>query len=196
MSESERPIRTDRIGLLADQLSDAAELSRLRIDGVTNDEITWEPWPGMWSIRPRSEAQTPDAFGPGDFVLDHESGLDPFSGGPLSTMAWRVGHLTSAFAGRWEWTFGQRQTDPQLLVDFEPTTVMVDRLWIEIDRWLDEIEAMTDDQLDQPGFGQYPYGLDPHIPFVGIIRWMNREAIHHLAEVALLRDLYRAIHEQ
>ena len=36
----------------------------------------------------------------------------------------------------------------------------------------------------------YPYGLDPEIPFIGIIRWTNRELIHHLAEVALLRDLY------
>jgi hypothetical protein len=35
-------------------------------------------------------------------------------------------------------------------------------------------------------------GLDPQIPFIGIIRWTNRELIHHLAEVALLRDLYAA----
>ena len=50
---------------------------------------------------------------------------------------------------------------------------------------------MTDEQLDTPGFGQYPWGLDPEIPFAGIVWWTNRELIHHLAECALLRDLWR-----
>ena len=49
---------------------------------------------------------------------------------------------------------------------------------------------MTDEQLDVPGFGAYPCGLDPQIPFIGIVRWVNRELIHHLAEVALMRDLH------
>ena len=43
-----------------------------------------------------------------------------------------------------------------------------------------------------PGYGAYPYGLDPQLPFIGVVRWTNRELIHHLAEVALLRDLYAA----
>ena len=51
---------------------------------------------------------------------------------------------------------------------------------------------MTGEQLDKPGFGQYPYGLDPELPFIGIVWWTNRELIHHLAECALLRDLWRA----
>ena len=49
---------------------------------------------------------------------------------------------------------------------------------------------MTDEQLDVPGFGQFPYGLDPQLPFISIVWWMNREFIHHSAEIALLRDLY------
>jgi hypothetical protein len=43
-----------------------------------------------------------------------------------------------------------------------------------------------------PGYGQFPFGLDPQLPFIGIVWWTNRELIHHLAEVALLRDLYQA----
>jgi hypothetical protein len=54
------------------------------------------------------------------------------------------------------------------------------------------LEGLTDEQLDQPGFGQYPWGLDPELPFIGIVWWTNRELIHHLAECALLRDLWRA----
>ncbi len=56
---------------------------------------------------------------------------------------------------------------------------------------IDRLDTLTDDQLDEPGFGRYPLGIDPQIPFIGIVRWMNRETIHHLAEIALLRDLYR-----
>jgi hypothetical protein len=48
-----------------------------------------------------------------------------------------------------------------------------------------------DEQLDQPGFGQDPWGLDAEVAFIGIVWWTNRELIHHLAECALLRDLWR-----
>lgn len=185
------PLRTDRIGLLLDQLTDAVELSRLRIDGITDDELTWEPHPSMWSVRARGEASTPDAYGPGAFVLDRDESLDPFSGGPLTTAAWRIGHLVSSFVGRHHWTFGSRTVAPDDLVDFSPDTAMVERLWTEIDRWVTDIEALDDDRLDQVGFSSYRDGIDQHVPFITIVRWMNREAIHHLAEVALLRDIHR-----
>jgi hypothetical protein len=42
------------------------------------------------------------------------------------------------------------------------------------------------------GFGQFPSGLDPRLPFIAVLWWMNKELIHHSAEIALLRDLYRA----
>lgn len=184
-------LRTDRVGLLVEQLTDSTMFARARLEGLTDDEALWEPVRPAWSVRPRAEATTPDAFGPGDHVLDLDRAFDPFAVGPFTTIAWRVGHLTSAFAGRYEWTFGTRAVAPQDVVDFQPAAgPMLARLWAEIDRWVAAVEAMTDDQLDTPGFGQYPEGLDPELPFIGIVRWMNREAIHHLAEVALLRDLY------
>jgi hypothetical protein len=112
---------------------------------------------------------------------------------PVTTIAWRVGHLHSDFAGRWEWTFGERRRQPDLLVDFAPSaTVAVERFWALMDRWRDSVEAMTPEQLDTPGFGQYPWGSDPDEPFIVVIWGANLEFIHHMAEVALLRDLWRA----
>lgn len=184
-------VRTDRVGLLLEQLSDAVELSRLRIDGITSDELIWEPHPDMWSIRDRDGAASPDAYGPGEFVLDRDTSLDPFTAGPLTTIAWRIGHLVSAYAGRWEWTFANRTIAPDNLVTFTADTALLEQLWSEIDRWTIAVDALDDQQLDTVGFGQYPDGLDPHLPFIAIVRWMNRETIHHLAEVALLRDLYK-----
>jgi hypothetical protein len=186
-------IRTDRVGVLVDQLTDSKNLSAERLAGLTDDEYLWEPYPGMWSIRRRGEAHTPDAFGPGDWVLDHDRSINPFAAAPLTTIAWRLGHLASGFAGRWEWSFGERRIEPKSIVEFTPDPdVALDGLWSSIDRWAESLESLTDEQLDVAGFGAYPLGLDPQIPFIGIIRWTNRELIHHLAEVALLRDLYAA----
>lgn len=182
-------IRVDRKGLLIDQLSSSAELSQERLEGLTDEEYLWEPVEGMWSIRKKADAKTSHAYGKGVWVLDLERGGP--SPAPVTTIAWRIGHLLSMFAGRWEWTFGQRQTPPEDLVEFTPKAgPALAELWGQTDRWLDRIDQLTDDELEIPGFGQYPHGLDPQIPFIGILWWMNRELIHHLAEVSLLRDLY------
>src|SRR4029079_85581 len=113
-------IRTDRLGVLIDHLCDSKELSAERLEGISAAEFLWEPVDGMWSVRPRGEARTADAFGPGEWVLDHDLSVDPFAAAPLTTIAWRVGHLTSGFAGRWEWSFGERRIEPKLLVEFHP----------------------------------------------------------------------------
>jgi hypothetical protein len=109
----------------------------------------------------------------------------------VTTIAWRLGHLTSGLAGRWEYTFGERAADPATLVDFSTGAAdAIAKLEAWIAKWRSGILTLTDEQLDQPGFGQYPWGLDPGLPFIGILWWVNRELIHHLAEAALLRDLY------
>lgn len=183
-------IRTDRKGVLIEQLTDAVELSKARCVDLTDDEYLWEPVEGMWSLRQRDHPATAAAFGPGEWVLDREL-IDPFAPGPLTTIAWRVGHLLHGFAARYEWTFGPRQTDPAAIVEFSPESAeALTTLWAEAARWAEALETLTDEQLDQTGFGQYPWGLDRQLPFVGIVRWVNREFIHHMAEIGLLRDLY------
>lgn len=184
-------IRTDRLGALVDQLSSSRDLSRRRLAGLSDDEYLWEPVSGMWSVRRRDEATTVDAYGAGEWVIDFEAG-DPFAPGALTTIAWRIGHLNSMFAGRWEWTFGERHRPPAEVVEFTPVAEeALVTLWRWVDRWLEAVEGLSDTQLEEAGYGQYPWGMDPEIPFIGILWWVNREFIHHLAEVALLRDLYR-----
>ncbi|MEU9450385.1 DinB family protein [Streptomyces sp. NPDC048277] len=111
----------------------------------------------------------------------------------LTTIAWRLGHLHSGFAGGWEWTFGDRRQDPHQLVDFTPSSALaLDRFWATVDRWRDSVATVTDEQLDTVGFSQYPYGSDPDDPFIDVLSGTNLEFIHHMAEIALLRDLWRA----
>ncbi|MEU9930256.1 DinB family protein [Streptomyces anulatus] len=112
---------------------------------------------------------------------------------PITTIAWRLGHLHSDFAGRWEWTFGERRQDPHLLVDFTPSaSSALDGFWETLDRHRASIATLTDEQLDTVGLSRYPYGSDPDDAYIGVLANANLELIHHMAEIALLRDLWRA----
>lgn len=195
---SEMQLRTDRLGLLADQFASSAEISRARLDGLGDEEYFWAPHvptERVWSVRRRGGTVGRDAFGPGEWQLDFDHGADVEAGAvtPVTTIAWRIGHVNSMLAGRWEWSFGGRSVQPQDVVDFAGTAAAALTQLRELTaQWQRSIETLTDQQLDTVGFGQYPWGLDPHVPFAGILWWINREYIHHLAEVALLRDLWQA----
>ena len=203
--------RTDRLGLLLDQFDRAREIAQARLEGMvspaslpdgtplvarqgsgrlTDEEYLWEPAPGGWSIRRRGHASSPEPFGPGEWVLDDAS-RDP-DPTPVTTIAWRLGHLHLDFAGTWEWTFGERRA-PDLLVDFTPSAdLALERFWATVDRWRDSVAAMTPEQLDTVGFCQYPNSSAPEEPFITVIWASNLEFIHHMAEIALLRDLWHA----
>ncbi|MEU8846731.1 DinB family protein [Streptomyces sp. NPDC048564] len=125
-------------------------------------------------------------------ILAHSGPTEPDET-PITTIAWRLGHLHYQFAGQWEWTFGERRQDPKLMVDFSPSAALtLDRFWAVLDRWRESVGTMTDEQLDTLGFSQYPYGSDPDEPFISVLWGANLELIHHMAEIALLRDLWRA----
>ncbi|MEY9940440.1 hypothetical protein [Streptacidiphilus sp. MAP5-3] len=58
--------------------------------------------------------------------------------------------------------------------------------------WRSALRSVEDDAvLDTVGVSTYPYGSDPEDPFVETVWWANQEVLHHSAEIALLRDLYR-----
>ncbi|CCK32733.1 hypothetical protein BN159_8355 [Streptomyces davaonensis JCM 4913] len=228
-------VRTDRLGVLIDQFDRAKEMAQVRLTGLGDEEYLWEPVPGCWSLRRRSEATTPRAFGPGEWVLDlgapdipaneydeiarqAASGMSvakiaedwsvsvervqdvlDHTGTPepdktaVTTIAWRLAHLHVQFAGQWEWTFGDRRQDPKLMVDFTPSAALtLERFWPLVDRWRDRVAALTDEELDTVGLSQYPYGSDPDEPFISVLSGSSLEFIHHMAEIALLRDLYAA----
>lgn len=76
--------RTDRLSILLEQFDKATDMARARLAGLGDEEYLWEPAPGCWSIRPRGEAVTPRAFGPGAWVLD----LAPRTSRRASTRRW------------------------------------------------------------------------------------------------------------
>ncbi|MFF4546746.1 DinB family protein [Streptomyces sp. NPDC001406] len=156
--------------------SEYAEVARQAADGMTLAKIAAD-----WSVSIERVEQ----------VLAHTGAPEPDET-PITTIAWRLGHLHFHFAGGWEWTFGERRQEPKRLVDFTPCAALaLERFWALIDRWRDSVAAVTDEQFDMVGFSQYPYSNDADNPFIAVLSGANLEFIHHMAEIALLRDLWR-----
>ena len=157
--------------------SEYAEVARQVAGGMAIEKVAED-----WSVSVERVEQ----------VLAHTGPVEP-DVSPVTTIAWRLGHLHSNFAGDWEWTFGERRRDPHELVDFTPSaSLAVQRFWATVDRWRESVATVSDEQLDTVGFSQYPYGSNPDEPYIAVLWGINLELIHHMAEIALLRDLWRA----
>jgi hypothetical protein len=160
---------------------------RPRLDGLTDDEYVWEPVPNCWNLRRREEATTPQAAGGGDLVLDYEwPAPDP---PPVTTIAWRIGHVgCGCFGMRAASHFGAPAMSYET-VEW-PATAKDALAWLDdtYDRWMGGIKEMDDEAMARPvGPAEGPW---KDSPFGALVLHINREAIHHGAEIALLRDLY------
>ncbi len=175
--------------LLRDQIGwHWASQLRSRLDGLTDDEYFWEPAPGCWSVRPRGTGSAPVQGGAGTMTIDFAMPEpDP---PPLTTIAWRLGHvIVGVLAVRNAAHFGRAPTDYQSF-EYAPTAkAALDQLDTEYATWQAGVESLGETGLVRPcGPSEAPYG---ERPLAALVLHINRELIHHLAEVCLLRDLYR-----
>jgi hypothetical protein len=173
---------TDRLRRLAGQLDWHWEHQlRPRLSGLSDEEYLWEPAPGCWSVRVRPDGTT---------VPDWEfPAPEP---PPLTTIAWRLAHIGQTLAQRADFHFG----DGTMTIDRVPwpgPTAAAGLAWIDraYAEWSAGLASADDTRLRRRGPGP-PGTRDGAFPFADVILHVNREVIHHGAEVALLRDLYRA----
>ncbi len=179
----------DWTGLLAEQLDWhwRAQL-RPRLDGITDDEYFWEPVPGMWSVRPRGASKAPITVGSGDYTCDYAwPEPDPV---PVTTIAWRLAHLqVGVFGMRVASHFGGTPVDYQ---DYDypgDAATALARLDAIYQQWLAGVRSLDPAGMARPcGQAEGPYADHP---MAALVFHINREALHHGAEIALLRDLYR-----
>lgn len=169
------------------QLDEHWPVVRERFDGLSDDEYLWEPVDGCWNLRPRAEATTAMAAGSGDTVADFE--LPEPVPTPVTTIAWRMGHLAVGIFGmRAADHFGDGGVDYQTTdwpLTAEGGLELLDRHY---DAWMAGLRGLDPVDLEQPcGPGEGPYA---GYSFAALILHINREAIHHGAEISLLRDLY------
>lgn len=160
---------------------------RPRLDGLTDDEYFWEPVPGAWSLRPRGTAVTSMAAGAGDMVIDWAY-PEP-SPAPFTTIAWRLGHVIVGVLGMRSAAHFGRHTVDYASFSYAPTAAgALDQLQAELGIWLEGVRSLGEQGLDRPcGPAE---GAFADAPFAMLVLHINRELIHHLAEVSLLRDLY------
>ena len=152
-----------------------------RVAGLTDDEYLWEPVPGCWTVRP--DPADPAGAWTADFRWP------PPDPPPVTTIGWRLAHLVTddrfrvwlglpAVAGRPTPTVPRSAADA---VEAVATTAAQRR---------SDLLEMTDADLWQPiGPVGGPYGDGTRVSWV--LHTLD-EAIHHGAEVGVLRDLYRA----
>jgi hypothetical protein len=178
---------------------------RPRLDGLTDEEYFWEPVPGMWSVRRRGEGRDPRAegfgrpeasgegtapvaLGGGEFTLDFAwPAPDPV---PATTIAWRLSHLIVAVFGlRVGSHFGGEPVDYEKYDypgDAATALAQLDEFYAA---WIAGVRGLGADGLARPcGPAEGPYA---EASMATLVLHINREAIHHGAEVALLRDLFR-----
>ncbi|WP_017572005.1 DinB family protein [Nocardiopsis halotolerans] len=152
-----------------------------RLEGLTDEEFHWTPVPGAWAVR-----EGPDGRYRPDGAVPEP---DP---PPVTTIAWRLGHIVvDVLETRVNWHFGDR-TATRENIDWPATaTDARQRLRHAYETWSGHVQALDDQGLAAPvGGAEAPQWAD--FPMVALVLHVNREVIHHSAEVATLRDLYRA----
>lgn len=162
---------------------------RPRLAGLTDKEYFWEPASGCWSIRPRGTSAAPMQFGAGDFVVEYTHPEPDVP--PVTTIAWRLAHITvGVFAQRAASHFGGPPADWDTFEYAGTADGALRQLDEAYEAWISGVRGLGEDGLARPcGPAEGPYAESP---LSELVLHINREAIHHGAEIALLRDLYRA----
>jgi len=162
---------------------------RPKLEGLSDEEYLWEPAPGAWSVRRREEARTPLAVGGGEWVMDWA--VPEPSPAPVTTIAWRLGHvLVGLFGMRNAAHFGGPPIGYQTVIWPTSATEMLERIDDGYRRWVEGVSSLSGEDWPRPvGPAE---GLFADAPYAALVLHINREVIHHGAEVLLLRDLYRS----
>lgn len=163
--------------------------ARPRLDGLTDEELHWEPATGAWGVRRRDASPPPTVTlraGSGDWLVDF--GLPEPEPAPVTTIAWRLAHVVVGVLGaRAHSHFGGPEASYETY-DYAGTAAGALR---QLDQayaaWSAGVRSLTPERLAAPvGPAEGPWAA---MPMLTLVLHINRETIHHLAEAALLRDL-------
>jgi uncharacterized damage-inducible protein DinB len=168
--------------LLVSSFDYYAQRTVARLTDLTDDEYFWEPVAGCWSVRGDDE---------GGWRSDWA--WPPPEPEPVTTIAWRMTHLAYCLRehglrpiafGSGPGTWGAPTVVPGSAAAARELLVSA------IAAWRSDLRSVDDTRLWEPlGPDAGGYATSPVAAFVEHI---HDEFIHHSAEVALLRDLYRA----
>lgn len=151
---------------------------RPKLAGLTDHEYLWEPAPNAWSLRPAADG------------LRMDWQLPEPTPAPITTIAWRIAHLVvDVFGKRNQLHFGGPDTERTTFTFSATAAGALNQLDDAYHRWVNGIRTLDDAQLNQP-IGNREPGWEP-FPYAALVLHITREAIHHGAEILLLRELFR-----
>jgi DinB superfamily len=147
---------------------------RPRLDGLTDDEYFWQPVPDCWTVHPDGGI---------DFAYPQPEPA------PVTTIAWRLAHIiVGVLAMRVHSHFGGPPADYESWDYATDAGTALAQLDDAYRSWTDGVHGLSDADLAKPcGPAEGPYADES---MTTLVLHINREVIHHGAEIALLRDLY------
>ena len=164
------------VGTIGALLDLARPVIDANLDGLTDDEYLWEPVAGCWSVRRRQDVRSPGCWGKGDWVVEHapDGSVQP----ALTTIGWRLMHAYDCTADYGDRAFGGEGHE---LDDVEVTPSAAVAVGMMIGA-LDDLRASLDAAATDDAALVAPDLLVPAL----------HEAIHHCAEIGVLRAWWRA----
>jgi hypothetical protein len=160
---------------------------RPRLTGLTDEEYFWQPVPGCWTISRRGESSAPKSLGDGEFTMDYAD--PPRDREPVTTIAWRLAHLTDIFGSPAVPHFEGRPADRPAITYSGTAEGALRQLDEGHDAWIRDVR-----NLGTPGLARPQGELSPpayaDAPIARLVMYAHVEVIHHGAEICLLRDLY------
>jgi hypothetical protein len=172
---------------------DSGTGSPVPVLAMTDDEYLWEPVPGCWSVRRRADGPGPGATvlrGAGEWGRDSAE-QHPYPP-PFTTIAWRLSHISEMLTLRADYTAGGRDMTSDSYRNSGDAGGAIMAFGAAVNAWREALVSTDEAALDMIGYSSYPYGSDSEDVFIDTVWWVNQEILHHGAEIALLRDLYRA----
>jgi hypothetical protein len=180
---------------LTGPVMDSGDGSDTEVAALTDEEYLWEPVPDCWSVRRRRDGPGPRAThlaGRADSPWGRDAAPYPHPWPPpFTTLAWRLSHLSEMLWLRADHTAGSHRLTRDDYVVSGDAAAALTAFDTGVTAWRNALLSTDDTALDTVGHCTYPHGSDPEEPFVDIVWWVNQEVLHHGAEIALLRDLYR-----
>jgi hypothetical protein len=166
-------------GLLLSQWARCCDRLLALLDGLSDDEYRWEPVAGCWNVRP-------DRGSPSGWTVDYpDAEPDP---APFTTIAWRMLHISDGNTIYWEHGFGAGRRQYTDLAPHGVAAGAIAYLAASQRPVTATLADINDEQLDE--LRPTPWG--ERWPAGQILAVLLDEQVHHGAEIALLRDLYRA----
>ncbi len=174
----------DRDTVLADALESLDQVwgqIAARRTGISNVEYLWEPAADCWTVRRASGRAVADRL---------PRPVDP-EPPPLTTIAWREWHIAvealDSYSSRLFDTTGTGLVDDEWTTDSEWSGVLLERAWSNFRNGV--ADAGPDWLFVALGEQWGPYATRSRL---ALVLHAQHEVAHHGAEIALLRDLYRA----